>query len=313
MKIAVTSQDQINVTQHAGRCNRFWVFETEYADVVAKQWVELPAGTCFHDTTLPPLLSDINVLITGGMASELRYRLKQQAIQSVVTPEPTLNALSMPGSTARWKNYRQLRDLHPAGTHARNACHTQCSLTRLLHTLCIPKPLMESAIRMKLHRHLVRILFTALCFSSLPAGADSNTVSSRAIVLEDVSLSDFPTTLSNLKEQLKADGWNIVAEVNLGEGLAKRNVVIPGGMVVLELTSGKNAVPLLKDESTRYISALMPCSVSVYGMSDGRVMISRMNAAMLAGMMEPKVAEVMQQSSLKLDASISRALARSKP
>ncbi len=87
MKIAVTSQDQINVTQHAGRCNRFWVFDTEYADVVAKQWVELPAGTCFHDTTLPPLLNDINVLITGGMASELRYRLKQQAIQSVVTPE----------------------------------------------------------------------------------------------------------------------------------------------------------------------------------------------------------------------------------
>ena len=52
MKIAVTSQDQINVTQHAGRCNRFWVYETEYADVVAKQWVELPAGTCFHRPTL---------------------------------------------------------------------------------------------------------------------------------------------------------------------------------------------------------------------------------------------------------------------
>lgn len=165
---------------------------------------------------------------------------------------------------------------------------------------------------MKLQRHLVRILFTTLCIGSLPAAAESNAVSSRAMVLEDVSQSDFPTTLSNLKQQLKADGWNIVAEVNLGEGLAKRNVVIPGGMVVLELTSGKNAVPLLKDESTRYVSALMPCSVSVYGMSDGRVMISRMNAAMLAGMLEPKVAEIMQKSSLTLDASISRALARSK-
>jgi uncharacterized protein (DUF302 family) len=165
---------------------------------------------------------------------------------------------------------------------------------------------------MKLNHRLATILFSALCFSSLPAAADTNPVSPRAIVLEDVSQSDFPTTINNLKEQLKADGWNIVAEVNLGEGLAKRNVVIPGGMVVLELTSGKNASPVLKDEATRYVSALMPCSVSIYGMSDGRVMISRMNAAMLAGMMEPKVAEVMQQSALKLDATIARSLARNK-
>lgn len=96
MKIAVTSQDQTYVTQHAGRCNCFWVYETEYADVVAKQLIKLPAGTSFHDTSLPPLLNDINVLITGGMASELRYRLKQQAIQSVVTletdPERAVNA-----------------------------------------------------------------------------------------------------------------------------------------------------------------------------------------------------------------------------
>lgn len=161
---------------------------------------------------------------------------------------------------------------------------------------------------MKLHK----ILFAVLCFSSLPAFADTSPISPRAIVIEDVSQQDFPTTLNHLKEQLKEDGWNIVAEVNLGEGLAKRNVIIPGGMVVLELTSGKNAVPLLKDETTRYVSALMPCSVSIYGMSDGRVMISRMNAAMLAGMMEPKVADVMRQSSLKLDASITRTLAKSK-
>ena len=87
MKIAVTSENRNTVTDHAGRCARFWVYQTEFADVVEKHLVELPAGQCFHDINLPPLLQDINVLITGGMASELRYRLKQQAIQAVATHE----------------------------------------------------------------------------------------------------------------------------------------------------------------------------------------------------------------------------------
>ncbi len=87
MKIAVTCQNRSTISEHAGRCGRFWVYQTEYADIVYKQLIELPAGQSFHDMNLPPALHGINVLITGGMAGELRYRLKQQAIQSVVTHE----------------------------------------------------------------------------------------------------------------------------------------------------------------------------------------------------------------------------------
>lgn len=113
MKIAVTSEDRNTVTEHAGRCARFWVYQTEYADIVAKQWVELPEGQRFRDTELPQALSDINVLISGGMASELRYRLKQQAIQAVSTlesdPDRAVNA---------WLN-GSLEELPP---HCRPGC-----------------------------------------------------------------------------------------------------------------------------------------------------------------------------------------------
>jgi uncharacterized protein (DUF302 family) len=132
----------------------------------------------------------------------------------------------------------------------------------------------------------------------------------RAIVVEDVSRADFVITLKTLKEQLAADGWNLVAEINLGERLAKKNVQIPGGLVILEMTSGGNTVPLLKNEETRYISALMPCSVSVYGMSDGRVIISRMNANLMASMLDPRLAEAMKKSSAQLDASVARTLVK---
>lgn len=164
---------------------------------------------------------------------------------------------------------------------------------------------------MKLSQTLAKILLVSAFASALPATAQPLVNDPRAIVVENVSRSDFVSTLGALKKQLEADGWNIVAEINLGARLAKKNVAIPGGLVILELTSGKNALPLLKDETTRYVAALMPCSVAVYGMSDGRVMISRMNAGLMAGMMEPRVAEVMKSASLKLDESIGRALAKS--
>jgi uncharacterized protein (DUF302 family) len=163
-------------------------------------------------------------------------------------------------------------------------------------------------------------LFTAAAtaFSlslAFAAPASANTppvnppVNPRAIVVEDVSKADFATTLKGLQEQLTKDGWNIVAEINLGERLAKKGVQIPGGLVILELTSGKYTVPLLKKDETRYVSALMPCSVSVYGMSDGRVIISRINAGMMAGMLEPQLAEAMKKAAAQLDESIARALA----
>lgn len=87
MKIAVTSENSNTVTDHAGRCRTFWVYQTEFADVVAKQLVELADDQRFHDVSVPAPLHDINVLISGGMANELRYRLKQHAIQAVSTLE----------------------------------------------------------------------------------------------------------------------------------------------------------------------------------------------------------------------------------
>lgn len=65
-------------------------------------------------------------------------------------------------------------------------------------------------------------------------------------------------------------------------------MAIPGGLVILEMARGGNTVPLLKNEDTRHISALMPSSVSVYAMSDGRVMISRLNGNLMAGMLAPR-------------------------
>lgn len=154
------------------------------------------------------------------------------------------------------------------------------------------------------------ILSTALASPVAIQNAAAEQSEPASVVREDTSPADFSATLARLKKQLQSDGWNLVAEIDLGTRLAKKGVQIPGGLVILELTSGKNAVPLLKSDDTRYVSALMPCGVSVYGKSDGSVRVSRMNAGMLAQMLEPRVAEVMRKSAAELDQTIASALAQ---
>ncbi|MFZ5483717.1 MAG: DUF302 domain-containing protein [Pseudomonadota bacterium] len=159
---------------------------------------------------------------------------------------------------------------------------------------------------MKLARTLIALL--ALAAAPLVHADTATKANPRAVVVEDTSPHDFATTVTRLKEQLAKDGWTLLTEIDLGMRVAKKGVNLPGGLVILELASGGNTIPLLKNEATRYVAGLMPCSVSVYGMADGRVIVSRMNAALLAGMMEPTVAVTMQSSAGKLDQSIARAL-----
>lgn len=148
-----------------------------------------------------------------------------------------------------------------------------------------------------------------LALSTAPAtAAEPAAPNPRAIVTETLSPVSFANTVAALKTRLAADGWNLVAEIDLGTRLAKKNVNLPGGLVILEFTSGGATIPLLKDEATRYVAGLMPCSVSVYARDNGQVVVSRMNAAAMAPMLEPRLAGVLKQSAARMDQGIEAAL-----
>ena len=89
MKIAVTSQNRKNITGHAGRCRKFWVFSIEGNSIVDKNLVELPKEQCFHDSSPHDdhPLDEIDVLISGGMGQGLVRRLQRKGIESLVTTE----------------------------------------------------------------------------------------------------------------------------------------------------------------------------------------------------------------------------------
>ena len=70
MKIAVTSHNRKVITEHAGRCRKFWIFSIDNAAVVDKQLLELPIEQSFHASSVhePHPLDDIDVLAVDQFA-----------------------------------------------------------------------------------------------------------------------------------------------------------------------------------------------------------------------------------------------------
>ncbi len=89
MKIAVTSQNRKNITEHAGRCRNFWIFNTQDGVIVDKELLELPKEQSFYesDNHAPHPLDDINIFIAGDMGQGLVRRLARKDITSLITKE----------------------------------------------------------------------------------------------------------------------------------------------------------------------------------------------------------------------------------
>jgi len=90
MKIAITSQNRKTITEHAGMCRKFWVYEVQDQFVVGKSLVELEKEQSFHevahaDKAAPHPLDGISLLIAGGAGQGLKIRLAQRGVQVVVT------------------------------------------------------------------------------------------------------------------------------------------------------------------------------------------------------------------------------------
>jgi len=89
MKIAVTSQNRRDITEHAGRCRNFWLFEVDGLRVLDRSLLELPKESSFHDASpqAPHPLDGVDVLIAGGMGDGLKARLARRGIEALVTCE----------------------------------------------------------------------------------------------------------------------------------------------------------------------------------------------------------------------------------
>lgn len=89
LRIAVTSQNRKTVTEHAGRCRKFWVYEFRNDRLNSKTLLELTLDETLHSASLREKhpLDDVHVLITAGMSPFLYQRLQRSGIKGYVTEE----------------------------------------------------------------------------------------------------------------------------------------------------------------------------------------------------------------------------------
>ena len=89
MKIAVASQNRNSITDHAGHCRKFWIYQVEQGLISQKKLLELAKEQSFHESSPHDShpLDDVQVLLAGNMGLGLTRRLNAKGINAIITPE----------------------------------------------------------------------------------------------------------------------------------------------------------------------------------------------------------------------------------
>lgn len=115
------------------------------------------------------------------------------------------------------------------------------------------------------------------------------------MVEERVSPYDVDTTISKILENAKAIGWFSSKVRNVNKSINKQIGKDIGGPVrIVELCKAEYVVKLMTVDEGRYASVFMPCAITVYTKSDGKVYVTNMRAGLMGSMMGGVVAEIME-------------------
>ena len=95
MRIAVSSQNKIQVTGHAGKTSRFWLYTIDGDNKISeKKLLELPKEDIMHirfhqseNPYAPHPLFNMDIIITGGAGQGFVRRFAQFDVEVVISHE----------------------------------------------------------------------------------------------------------------------------------------------------------------------------------------------------------------------------------
>ena len=128
-----------------------------------------------------------------------------------------------------------------------------------------------------------------------------------SVILESESRFGFDETVQIITEKAEENGWKIPIVHDLQQTL-KNNDIDVQEVSVIELCKPQYSGPLMKEDASKFVSALMPCRISVYRKADGKSYLSRINAPMLSMFMGGTVGEVMGQSGNEIEGMLKNVL-----
>jgi len=100
-------------------------------------------------------------------------------------------------------------------------------------------------------------------------------------------------TVEKIKANAIAEGWVVSGVKPLHKSVKKHGGGDLPPIMLVNLCQAHHASKILREEDSRIVSVMMPCTISVYQKADGKTYIGTMNAGMLGKMFGGTVAQVM--------------------
>jgi uncharacterized protein (DUF302 family) len=100
-------------------------------------------------------------------------------------------------------------------------------------------------------------------------------------------------TVTRLSDTAKAAGWVVQSIIELEKSIEKNGGGVVRPVRLVNLCQAKHAAAIMRDDTARRVSVLMPCTISVYEKSDGSVWIGAMNPGLIAPFFGGVIAEIM--------------------
>ena len=98
-------------------------------------------------------------------------------------------------------------------------------------------------------------------------------------------------TVSKLRDNIVAHGWKVSGVRDLKKSMAKDSVKLDYEVRLVNLCNANYAKKVLDQD--RYVSAMMPCTISVWQGDDGKIYLTRINMKLMARMFGGNISEVM--------------------
>lgn len=95
----------------------------------------------------------------------------------------------------------------------------------------------------------------------------------------------FNETLATIQENAKTQGWLVPKVYDFQRSLLLHNQPDPGRIVVLKICHPAYAAKMLAVDDNKYVSVMMPCTVSVYEKQDGNTYVATMNMGLMSKVM----------------------------
>jgi uncharacterized protein (DUF302 family) len=107
---------------------------------------------------------------------------------------------------------------------------------------------------------------------------------------------DVDTTVEMIKNNAAAENWVVPGVSSLHKSIKKHGGGELPPIKLVNMCRPDYAYNILKEDNNKIVSVFMPCTISVYEKSDGKVYIGTMNAELLGKMFGGTVAEIMGDS-----------------